>query len=85
MEDILNTFCLIQEMAVLVSMTKNNSYDKSVIQRVIDDVRCKYESLFRVKYCPLRFKLSAIMVLVSPKLLLLAGKVRYTIQRKELY
>ena len=85
LEDTLNSFCLIQEMAVLISMTKNNCYDRTVIRKIASDVRSKYKSLFQIRYCPLSFKLSAVMVLVNPKLLLLVGKVRYTFQRNELY
>jgi glycosyltransferase involved in cell wall biosynthesis len=79
-----DAFLLIEEMAVLMSMSKNGNYDQSAIKEIASDVRGGIGVLFR-QACPLSFKISALLIYVHPKLLLLAGKIRYSIQKSELY
>ena len=85
MEDILNMYCLIEEMAVLVSMAKNGNYDWKAVRTIRKDVRKYYKSLFRIPECQMVYRVSALIILFSPKLMLLISKLRFGIQKNELY
>ena len=85
MTDVLNCHCVIEEMAVLVSMAKNKNIDRKVMSFINKDVRKYYASLFKVAECSWLHRISALICLVSPMLLLWLSMVRYTFQKNELY
>lgn len=85
MKNALDTFCIVEEMAILASMTKNNCYDKKILKKISSDVKRDWKSMFKNVPCPIIYKLSALSILISPQILLVFNKVRYSIQKKELY
>lgn len=69
-------YLTVQELAVILSMAKNKNYDKRVISLLIKDIRKNKKSLYACKEYKFKYKLSAFLASISPKILIFIGRVR---------
>lgn len=67
-------FWALQEMAVLISMIKSNSYDAAVISKVCLDMKKTCKDYLKIKEVPVHLKICSLLLVINPKLLILLYK-----------
>ncbi len=76
-KEIIN-YGMIEEMAIIVSMGKNQKYDQKLIRKIVVDIRQNLDKIIFCSYVSMVFKLSAVMTAINYKILIKMYKLRYS-------
>lgn len=68
LSQVINSYCVTEEMVILQSMAKNKVYEKEIAKYVRDDITQNLRQYLQQNHISIMFKLSGIIIIIWPRL-----------------